>query len=60
MCDLPSDVHLETGKLVVTFETAEQLLSHLYELSQAVANDFDTFCERAGAIESALPLPRLG
>ena len=41
--DLPAGIHLEAGRLMIEFAGAEQLLSKLYELSQAAANDFDTF-----------------
>ena len=45
MRDLPSGIVLAPIRLTVKFHGSEQLLSKLYELSQAVANDFDVFCE---------------
>ena len=43
MRDLPEGIFLEAGRLRVEFAGAEQLLSRLYELSQAAANDFELF-----------------
>ncbi len=34
--DLPAGIHLEPGELRIEFEGAEDLLRHLYELSQAI------------------------
>ena len=42
--ELPEGVRLEAGRLTIEFAGAEQLLSKLFELSQAAANDFDRFC----------------
>ena len=41
--DLPEGIRLEAGRLMIEFAGAEQLLSRLYELSQAAANDFEAF-----------------
>lgn len=41
--DLPAGVRLEVGMLSVRFDGAVQLLSSLYELSQAAVNDFESF-----------------
>ncbi len=49
VCDLPEGVHLQSGRLTIDFVGAEQLLSRLYEVSQAAMNDYDVFCEAAGA-----------
>jgi len=41
--ELPAGVELRPGRLSVDFSGAEDLLSKLYELSQAAARDFDRF-----------------
>jgi hypothetical protein len=43
MLDLPAGVHLQPGRLEVEFGQPEDLLARLYELAQAVAQDFDGF-----------------
>jgi hypothetical protein len=40
---LPEGVHLEPGRLQVDFAGAQELLARLFDLAQAVANDFDAF-----------------
>lgn len=45
--DLPGGISFEVGRLTVDYETVEQLLSRLYELAQAAANDFDQFSKLA-------------
>ena len=40
---LPPSVRLRPGRLEVDFETPEELLTRLFELSQAVANDYGSF-----------------
>jgi hypothetical protein len=42
--DLPQGIALGPGRLTIDFEGAEQLLTKLYEFSQAIANDYDQFC----------------
>jgi hypothetical protein len=49
---LPEGIHLETGQLTVCFDKPIDLLQKLFALSQALANDFETFersCLSAGA-----------
>ena len=41
--DLPVGISLRPGELRITFVTAEGLLRHLFELSPALANDFEGF-----------------
>lgn len=41
--DLPPGVRLEAGELRVPFSSTEDLLGRLFELSQAIANDFEQF-----------------
>jgi hypothetical protein len=41
--DLPQGIRIEPGRLTIEFADTEQLLSNLYELSQAAANDFELF-----------------
>ena len=42
--DLPDGIEIVPGRVVFTFESAEQLFSKLYDFSQAAANDFDRVC----------------
>jgi hypothetical protein len=52
MRSLPSSVRLRPGRLEIDFGSPEELLTRLYDLSQAVANDYPTFellTENAGA-----------
>jgi hypothetical protein len=59
VADLPHGVSLGSGRLTVEYNGIEQLLARLYELSQAVANDFDGFSAAAGESSSLLsPAPR--
>jgi hypothetical protein len=51
LADLPPGVALEAGHLHIAFSGTEDLLSKLFELSQAASNDFDRF--RATATEPA-------
>jgi hypothetical protein len=41
--NLPHSIQLSSGQLSIHFESAVQLLTHLYELSQAAVNDFEGF-----------------
>lgn len=41
--DLPVGIHLRPGELRIEFDGAEDLLRSLFELSQAIANDFERF-----------------
>ena len=43
LADLPAGIHLKAGELRIEFVGAEDLLRHLYELSQAIVNDYDHF-----------------
>ncbi len=43
LADLPAGIALEAGHLHVAFSGTEDLLSKLFELSQAASNDFDRF-----------------
>ena len=49
---LSPGVALEAGHLHIAFSGTEDLLSKLYELSQAASNDFDRFRAAAEPIES--------
>ena len=44
--DLPAGVELGAGELRVRYESAEELLSKLFALAQAIANDYETFEKR--------------
>jgi hypothetical protein len=41
--DVPSGIHLRPGELRIEFFGAEDLLRHLFELSQAIMNDYQRF-----------------
>ena len=41
--DLPVGIHLKPGELRIEFHGTEDLLRHLFELSQAILNDFERF-----------------
>jgi hypothetical protein len=41
--DLPAGIHLRPGELRIEFFGTEDLLQHLFELSQAIANDYARF-----------------
>ena len=43
LADLPAGVSLEPGELRITFSSAEDLLSKLFELAQGISNDFERF-----------------
>ena len=45
MADLPPGVHLRAGELRIEFHGTEDLLRHLFELSQAIVNDYKKFEE---------------
>ena len=47
--DLPKGIDLRPGELRITFVDPEDLLRQLFELSQALANDFEGF--RAAVVE---------
>ncbi len=51
LADLSPGVALEAGHLHIAFSGAEDLLSKLFELSQAASNDFDRFRAAAEPIE---------
>ncbi|MGA2739137.1 MAG: hypothetical protein ABSG65_16995 [Bryobacteraceae bacterium] len=44
--DLPPGVGLSPGELHIQFQSSEELLSKLFALAQAIANDFETFEKR--------------
>lgn len=41
--DLPAGIHLQPGELRIEFFGTEDLLRHLFELSQAIVNDYARF-----------------
>ena len=43
IADLPAGVHLQPGELRIEFNGAEELLQRLFELSQAILNDYQRF-----------------
>jgi hypothetical protein len=46
--DLPAGVGLSPGALHIQFQSSEELLSKLFALAQAIANDYEGFEKRAG------------
>ena len=55
MSDLPPGVHLRAGELRIEFHGTEDLLRHLFELSQAIVNDYGRFeavCEARRSINA--------
>ena len=60
MKDLPAGIHLQPGELRIEFFGAEDLLRHLFELSQAMVNDFGRFqaaVEEAGSKSAKVRVP---
>jgi hypothetical protein len=55
--DLPAGIHLKPGELRIAFSGARDLLRHLFELSQAIVNDYGRF---QAAVEDAGPNPAAG
>ena len=51
LADLPVGVALEAGHLHIAFSGTDDLLSKLFELSQAASNDFERFRAAAEAAE---------
>src|ERR1700691_807798 len=47
--DLPPGVGLSPGELHIQFQSSEELLSKLFALAQAIANDFEAFEKRTSA-----------
>jgi hypothetical protein len=43
LADLPAGIHLRPGELRIEFLGTEDLLRHLFELSQAILNDYKLF-----------------
>jgi len=41
--DLPAEIEMRPGELRIEFGKAEELLRRLFELSQAVVNDYERF-----------------
>ena len=55
-------MHLRPGELRIEFNGAEELLQRLFELSQAILNDYKKFgkiCERGGCDSPAVKKPDL-
>jgi hypothetical protein len=44
--DLPQGIGLSPGELHIRFQTSEELLSKLFALAQAIANDYEAFEKR--------------
>jgi hypothetical protein len=60
MKDLPAGIHLQPGELRIEFFGAEDLLRHLFELSQAMVNDLERFqaaVEEAGSKSAKVRVP---
>ncbi len=48
---LPSAIQVSPGELRIQFRTLEELLTHLVDVAQALANDFGTFEQIIGGIK---------
>jgi hypothetical protein len=44
LSNLPSGVKLERRRLEISFESTEDLLRQLFEFSQVISDDYDSFC----------------
>jgi hypothetical protein len=44
LLNLPSGVELERRRLEIRFESTEELLRQLFEFSQAISDDYESFC----------------
>jgi len=44
LANLPSGVRLERRRLEIRFGSMEELLRQLFEFSQVISNDYDSFC----------------
>ena len=44
LLNLPSGVQLERRRLEIRFESTEELLRQLFEFSQAISDDYESFC----------------
>lgn len=55
--DLSPEIGLQRRELRISFANAEDLAAKLFELSQAMANDWNTFAKALGS--DALPYPEL-
>ena len=51
MPTLPVAVHLEPGRLEIEFSGSEDLLTKLFTLAQAAANDFEGFRQASDGVE---------
>jgi hypothetical protein len=56
VADLPAGVHLKPGELRLEFTGTEDLLRHLFELSQAILNDYRRFEEVIEGLETGATL----
>src|SRR5271165_5005341 len=50
--DLPAGVGLTPGELHIRFQSSEELLSKLFALAQAIANDYEAFEKRTSVTPS--------
>jgi len=48
--DLPPGVSLSAGALHIQFQSPEELLSQLFALAQAIANDYEAFEKRTSGV----------
>ena len=53
--ELSGGIELRPGELRIQFHGAEDLAAKLFELSQAMANDWDTFTRLTGEDQTSLP-----
>jgi hypothetical protein len=57
MAGLPAGIHLRPGELRIDFFGAEDLLRHLFELSQAILHDYGRFQEAVESPAASAKLP---
>lgn len=54
IADLSEGIELQPGLLLVRFAGSEELLRKMYELSQAVSNDFERFCSVVDGLDGTV------
>jgi len=60
LADLPAGIHLKPGELRMEFAGIEDLLRHLFELSQVILNDYHRFAEIVEGRETKASSPAVG
>jgi hypothetical protein len=55
--DLPTTVRIREGRLSITFNTTQDLIRQLFDVAQAMANDFEQFQRLCEPNAAQLPRP---